>query len=188
MVAVGRTRHFLIAVVVIASACDSGGIDRGRPLRNAQDVAENSTAAAGCHSAILGNADARWRQRSTVVGNLGFYGPNRDFRQALRSGKGGDLITKMPVIIEGNSGATVWVPRVERDRVALLFGPIPTGDVYRIEDGHAKVRFKPCTGRKRTGWVGGLVLHDRRPVALKVRLAGANQIHTVVLGRLPANT
>ena len=177
----------LLAVMIMASACvGPQEIDNGPPARNAKDGAKESTAVvAECHSAILGNADARWRQRSTVIGNLGFYGPARDFRLAHRSGKGGDLITKMPVIIEGNSGATVWVPRGERDRVALLFGAIPTGDLYRIEDGHAKVRFKPCTDRERTGWVGGLVLHDRRPIALKVRLVGANQTHTVVLGRLP---
>jgi hypothetical protein len=140
---------------------------------------------ARCDTAILGNADRRWRKRSTVVGNLGFYGPGRDFRSAERSGEGGDLVTKMPVVMEGKSGARVWVPREVRDRVALLYGPIPALDVYRVDDGHAAVRFEPCTDRKRTGWPGGLVLRNRRPLALKVRLEGADRPHTVTLGRLP---
>lgn len=177
----------LLAGALVASACN-GAPDKesGRPPDTDEVAEPPAVGVAGCGSATLGNADRRWRERSTVVGNAGFYGPGRDFGSAHRSGNGGDLITKMPVIIEGDSGATIWVPREERDRVAMLFGKIPASEPYEIRDGYAQVRFEPCTDRERTGFVGGLVLRDRRPVALKVRLEGTEQIHTVTMGRLPA--
>ena len=106
----------------------------------------------------------------------------RDFASAQRSSGGGDLITKMPVIIEGESGATVSVPRDERDRVALLFGRIPGREPFQVEDGYAEVRFEPCADRQRTGFVGGLVIRDRPPVVLQVRLQGTDHVEAVTIG------
>lgn len=185
---------FLLAVVfVVAPACEAsrdGSTDSARPTP-AHSNQRSTVVVARCDSAIVGNADPRWRENSTVVGNLGFYGTGRDFRDsAQRSGKEGDLVTKLPVIIEGLSGATVWVPRTEQDRVALLFGHTPTrgeDDEYRIEDGYAKVRFEPCADKRRTGWPGGFVLKDRENIVVKVRLDGANRVTIVTLGRLPAS-
>jgi hypothetical protein len=176
----------LLAAALVASACSSAREgNRGRPMPDA-DVAEGwGVSVARCDSAVSGNADRRWRERSTVVGNVGFYGPGRDFRSAQRSDGGGDLITKMPVIIQGDAGATVWIPRDERDRVALLFGKIAASEPYEIRDGYVQVRFEPCTDRERTGFVGGLVLRDRRPVDLKVLLEGKEQRHTVTMGTWP---
>ena len=175
----------LLTGALVASAC-TGAPDgeSGRPpSASPEEVAGvSAVGVARCDSAILGNADKRWRQRSTIVGNVGFYGPGRDFASAQPSGNSGDLITKMPVIIEGDSGTTVWVPREERDRVALLFGKIPGGDPYEIGDGYAEVRFEPCADRERTGFVGGLVIRDRRPVALRVRLEGTGEVETVPVG------
>lgn len=183
----GRKRLLLAVAVLLGSACDAPSDEgAGGPPKNANEVAERAIAGvARCDSAIAGNADPRWRQRATIVGNLGFYGPGRDFDLAYRHDKGGDLVSKLPVIIEGSSGATVWVPREERNRVALLFGKIRASEPYTIEDGHAQVRFEPCNGRKRTGFVGGLILRDRQKVAFRVRLNGAEQTETVTLGRLP---
>jgi hypothetical protein len=180
------TRAVLLAAALVASAC-TGTPDEGtkRPPGDAAEVKQQPTVnVAQCDSAIEGNADSRWRERSTVVGNVGFYGPGRDFRAALDTR--GDLITKMPIIIEGDSGAIVWIPRQERDRVALLFGKIRHKGPYEIGDGYARVRFEPCTDRERTGFVGGLVLRDRQPVTLKVRLQGTHRMRSVRLGRLPA--
>ena len=183
----GRKRLLLAGAVLLASACDAPSDDRagGSPKSAAEIVERASAGVARCDSAIEGTADPRWRQRSTVVGNLGFYGPGRDFDLAYRHDKGGDLVSKLPVIIEGSSGATVWVPREERDRVALFFGKIRAGEPYTIEDGHAQVRFEPCNGRKRTGFVGGLILRDRQKVALRVRLNGAEQTETITVGMPP---
>lgn len=182
------TRALLLAAALVGWACsDSPDEGVAPPPPDADEVAEQATkGVARCDSAILGNADSRWRERSTVVGYVGFYGPGRDFKTAYRHDKGGDFVTKMPVIIEGNSGATVWVAREARHRVALLFGKIPASEPYEIEDGYSQVRFEPCTARERTGFVGGLVLRDRHPVALNVRLDGADGTQTVTLGRLPA--
>jgi hypothetical protein len=194
MIGLRVSSGFLLAVVfVVAPACEAsrdGKSDSARPTPAHSDQ-RSTVAVARCGLAIVGNADPRWRENSTVVGNLGFYGPGRDFRDsAQRSGKEGDLVTKLPVIIEGLSGATVWVPRTERNRVALLFGHTPTqgeGDGYLIEDGYAKVRFEPCADKRRTGWPGGFVLKDQEEIVVKVRLDGANRVTIVTLGRLPAS-
>ena len=177
----------LAGAVLLASACDAPLDERaGGPPQSATEVAEPAGAGvARCDSAIEGTADPRWRKRSTVVGYLGFYGPGRDFDVAYRHDKGGNLVSKLPVIIEGSSGATVWVPHEERSRVALFFGKIRASEPYTLEDGHAKVRFEPCYARKRTGFVGGLILRDRQEVALRVRLHGAEQTETITVGRLP---
>ena len=182
------TGSVLLAAALVASACNGAADEVGQRRLGAADQVKQQTTVnvARCDSAVGGSADRRWRERSTVVGNVGFYGPGRDFRTAQRTAKGGDLMTKMPVIIQGDLGATVWVPRGERDRVALLFGKSPGPDPNEIRDGNTKVRFEPCTDRERTGFVGGLALRDRQPVALRVRLQGTHRIHTVTLGRLPA--
>jgi hypothetical protein len=189
MAVTGGMRASLLGVVVlVASSCEasSNRTSQSTPQDGHPVVETAAVGAARCSSAIQGNADSGWRQRSTVVGNLGFYGPGRDFDLAYRHEEGGDLVLKLPIIIEGNSGATVWVPREERHRVALLFGKIEAKEPYSIDEGYARVRFEPCKNRKRTGFVGGLVLRDRRQVVLRVRVHGRGQTDSVTLGRLPA--
>lgn len=193
MIRAGVPRTLLLAAVVsIAPAYEASRNERGD--RESQVQHENNEPSvvpvAGCESAIVGNADPRWRERSTVVRDLGFYGPGRDFRKSAHRFdiKGADLVTKLPVIIEGTSAATVWVPRDELDQVALHFGDgvAPSADdSYRVEDGHPKIRFEPCVDKKRTGWPGGLILFDRREIVLRVQMDGASRPATVTLGRLP---
>ena len=184
----GMSAFVLGVVVLVASACDASSTEASQrsPQIDHPGVETAAVGAARCSSAIQRNADSGWRQRSTVVGNLGFYGPGRDFDLAYRHEEGGDLVLKLPIVIEGNSGATVWVPREERDRLALLFGKIQASEPYSIDDGYARVRFEPCRNRKRTGFVGGLVLRDRRQVVLNVRLHGTEQTNSVTLGKLLA--
>ena len=184
---VGAVTTGVLLAGALVAACNSAPEPQSRrPPPDTREVEKvSAVGVAGCRSAIHGEADRRWRERSTVVGNVGFYGPGRDFASAQRSGDSGDLVTKMPVIIEGDSGATIQVPREERDRVALVFGKIPGSEPYEISDGFARVRFEPCSNRARTGFVGGLVLRDRRTVALEVRLEGTEQVQTVILGGTP---
>ncbi len=136
-----KSGFLLVAVILVATACETSreeGTDRMRQSRDGKDGLARM-AIAGCESAIVGNADRRWREKSTIVGNLGFYGPGRDFKKsAQRAKKDGDLVTKLPVIIEGSSGATVSVPRDERHRMSLLFGDFSAGEGERVEDGDCR--------------------------------------------------
>jgi hypothetical protein len=118
------------------------------------------------------------------VGNFGFDVTN--FRNsAWRPHKGADLQFKLPVTIEGHSGATVWIPRRQRGRVALILSDVPRrgpGNSYRVEDGHQRVRFEPCADKNWSAWVAGLALADRRESVLKVKVDGAPRPTRVTLG------
>jgi hypothetical protein len=92
---------------------------------------------------------------------------------------------KLPVIIEGHSEATAWIPLGDRDRVALTLADVPRrgpGNSYRVEDGHLGVRFEPCTDQEWTIWTAGLALADRREIVLMVKVEGAQQPERVLMG------
>jgi hypothetical protein len=128
--------------------------------------------------------DPSWREESTVVGNFGFNMTASDF-VAFRPHERADLQFKLPVIIEGRSEAVVWVPRHERERVALILADVPRlgpGNSYRIEDGHQAVRFQPCVDKEWSAWTAGLALAVRREIVLYVKEDGGSQPTRVILG------
>jgi hypothetical protein len=119
-----------------------------------------------------------------MVGDFGFYVTQEDF-SAFRPHERADLQFKLPVIIEGHFAATVWIPRPERDRAALVLADVPRrgpGNSYRIEDGHHTVRFEPCLDKDWSSWTAGLALADRREIRLNVQVDGARRPTTVTLG------
>jgi hypothetical protein len=138
----------------------------------------------GCEDAVT-PVDPRWRSRSTVVGPFGWYGDGRDFRVgAVERPASHDLVTKVPAIVEGRRAVRVSVPPGERDRVGLVYGPKLQST---FPDGVPAITFQPCREEARTAWAGGLVLRDRRPVTLDVRLQGTHLDIPVVVGRPPTS-
>ena len=118
------------------------------------------------------------------MGDFGFNLTASDF-SGFRRHKRADIEVKLPVTIEGHSGATVWIPRHERDRVALLLANVPRrgpGNSYRIEDGHQRIRFEPCADKRWSAWTAGLALADTRKIVLKVKVDGAPRPTRVTLG------
>lgn len=184
----GRTL-LLAVVVLLAPACDpplGEEVDQDRRAGSESEGLPNAFTW-GCEHAIPSDVNAldpRWRQEATVVGNLGFNLTAGDF-SGFRRHKRADIEAKLPVTIDGHSGATVWVPPQERDRVALILANVPRrgpGNSYRIEDGHQGVRFEPCVGKKWTAWTAGLALADRKEIVLKVDIDGARDPTRVTLG------
>jgi hypothetical protein len=117
------------------------------------------------------------------VGDFGFNVTEEDF-SAFRPHERADLQFKLPVTIEGHSGATVWIPEHARARVALILADVPRrgpGNSYRIEDGHPAVRFEPCPDKSWSSWTAGLALADRREIVLNVEVDGARPT-SVTLG------
>jgi hypothetical protein len=177
-------RTMLAAGIVMASACDAsvGGGD-GR----ADFAVPSPVVLWGCEERIpskVETLDPRWRQESTVVGDFGFNVTDSDF-QAFRPHERADLQFKLPVTIEGDSGATVWIPLHEQERVGLILADVPRrgpGNSYRIEDGHQAVRFEPCVDKKWSAWTAGLALADRREIVLNVQLDGVRRPTPVTLG------
>jgi hypothetical protein len=134
----------------------------------------------GCAKAALGEADPKWRRRSTSAWNLGLYGPGRDFRTAQRD-RNQALVVKLPVIIGGVQSYTVVVPEGEIGNVGLAYG---FSQARRVRQADTALTFRPCATRRNTGWPGGLLLKDRDPVQLEV-LDQSGQATTLRIGRLP---
>lgn len=139
-------------------------------------------AIATCEEAGLGTPPAGWKPDATSVGGFGLIGPGRDFRsEGLRELKNGQYLTKLPAIAKGSAPVRVTVPPRLSRRVGLDFGDFWTEE--RVRDANQEVLFRPCKGRRRTGWPGGLILKDRRPIRLTVRIAGDDRLHTLSVGR-----
>ena len=178
----------LVAVVLIAPACDQsdGRSDQNRPAR-AEREGPSNLVIWGCDHAIPKldeHLDPRWREEATVVGDFGFNLTAGDF-SGFRRHKRADIEVKLPVTIEGHSGATVWVPRHEQDRVALILANVPRrgpANSYRVEDGHQGIRFEPCANKEWSAWTAGLALADRKEIVLKVKVDGARHPVRVTLG------
>lgn len=190
MIPTGVARTVLLAaIVLIAPACDESTgkrSDQNRPAHDQRDEPSN-VVIWGCAQAIPElneHLDPRWRQEATVVGDFGFgltAGNFSGFRRHQRA----DIEVKLPVIIEGHSGATVWIPRGERDRVGLILADVPRrgpGNSYRVEDGHPAVRFEPCADKEWSAWTAGLALADRREIVLMMKLDDAGPSVRVPLG------
>jgi hypothetical protein len=190
MIPTGVARTVLVAaIVLIAAGCDEftgKGSDQNRPAHGRHDE-PSSVVMWGCGHAIPElneHLDPRWRQGATVVGDFGFGLTAGDF-SGFRRDQRADIEVKLPVIIEGHSGATVWIPRWERDRVGLILADVPRrgpANSYRVEDGHPAVRFEPCADKEWSAWTSGLALADRREIFLMVKLDDEGPSVRVPLG------
>jgi hypothetical protein len=128
-----------------------------------------------CSTATLGAGSAAWRDESTHVGRLGFFGDERDFRTATGPSRGRWMfVVKTPLIVEGSRPVTVAIAPADRQRAALAFRVGGSLGAY------AELRFVPCGGRARTAWPGGFFLKDRQPVQVLVREHDGTRSHLVV--------
>ena len=161
-----------IALSVVAAGCGGESEDESTDV---PDVGQGSVVAR-CEHAALGNGDPDWRDRSLVVGPLGFLVDGRDFRSAQKIARssfqashqlpssGPILGTKVPVVVEGTKPVGVSIAPADRARAGL---------VLAIQGGpYAEVRFVPCRDHARTGWPAGWVLRDREPVRVTVKEPG----------------
>lgn len=124
---------------------------------------------------FIGSATARWRRQASSAGPFGLSGSGRDFRRGALSADG-LYRTKTPAIVEGHRAVELIVPASERDQMG--FDLVSRGGPY------ARVKFVPCSDKPRTIWAAGLVLRDRSPVVLDVRVAGVS-VGAIHIGRLP---
>jgi hypothetical protein len=85
----------------------------------------------------------------------------------------GDLVNKMPLLVEGEAPVTVSVPWVLRERVFLYYGRLEGRDgkpthSFAGSPGTSETKFEPCAGKPRTVWGGGLRVKGTTPVRLLV--------------------
>lgn len=151
----------LLLVVGVLMSCGSDEDDSQR-LR---------AAVASCEEAMAGSSGPSWRRDATTAGPFGFFGAGRRFRgPVMRELDNGQFLTKVPVIVDGKRPVVLRVPEDELGRVGLDYGDLRTEEA--IEDAPTEVTFRPCRDRPRTGWPGGLLLQDRRPITVLVKVAG----------------
>lgn len=135
---------------------------------------------ATCNHAASNDTDPNWRRRATTAWQFGLYGPGRNFERAQRT-RHGELVTKVPIIVEGTETFVLQVPRAKLGKVGLLYGP--AGWRNRLSRAATQITFEPCLHRARTGWPGGLLIKSRKATTLRVeRLSG--EVARIRVGRM----
>lgn len=140
---------------------------------------------APCSRVVAGHGSADWRSESVVAGPVGV--PRRPLRQMSEVGNG-DLVSKMPLLVEGHSPVTVSVPPRLRSRVHLYYGNVldrhghPTTSIAGAP-GYSETEFRPCEDRPRTIWPGGIRIRGRAPVRLLVSSETSAAVIPLRLGR-----
>lgn len=175
------TRRVPAAVpVLLAVFAGCGGSAVSEPV--AAQSAASPNEVASCGEAGLGAPPKSWKDDASVAGPFGLFGPARDFHdhRTVIKHRNGQFGAKLPAIIEGSSEVTLTVPAPFSRRVGLDFGDLRTAS--RVKDANSEVTFKPCKDQSRTGWPGGLVLKDRRPIELTVHIEGEDQVRTLAVG------
>jgi hypothetical protein len=169
-----------IAAMALPAVC-------GAALTPAQD----RTQVADCEHGpvIVGSGQADWRRESVAAGPLGVA--RHPLSQMSATGDG-QLVAKMPVLVEGHREVRLSVPPREQDRVFLYFGWFENAAGQKTTTmtgapGFSEVSFQPCADRPRTIWPGGIRIRGRRPVHLVVTVAAPPRAYpralTLPLGR-----
>jgi hypothetical protein len=156
------------ALIVVGVLALAGGGSAG--------AAVDRTQVADCGGPVtIGSGPRDWPEGAELAGPLGVF--ERPLR-AMSETRNGQLITKMPVVVDRGPAATLGVPRRLRHRVFLYYGRMvdrngePTTRIG-ASPGFSEVRFEPCADRRRTAWPGGIRVIGRAPVRLLVRVEGA---------------
>lgn len=137
---------------------------------------------------MIGSGKAGWRQESLSAGPLGIRRqPLRDMTP-YRKQEPNVLVTKAPILIEGEDPVRLTVPPRLAHRVFLYYGFHAGPDGKRSTSfygypGSSEIEFQPCTDKPRTVWPGGIRVKGRKPVRLNVTVAGQLDPLQLQLGR-----
>lgn len=169
----------LFTVAITLAGCETSD---PQPMAPQPETPSPTTSSprVGCEERVS-PVDPAWRQKSTVVGPFGLYGPGRDFRGIKRESPGFDYVVKIPVVIKGQGTVTLSVPAPERKRVSLIYRRAIFG-ARKVSKGDGSITFVPCEGSKLTAWAGGLILRDRGEIHLEVTIPGRGT-RTISVGR-----
>jgi hypothetical protein len=140
---------------------------------------------APCEKAMIGHGAADWRSESVVAGPVGVR--KHSLSQMSRLGNG-DLVTKMPILVEGREPETVTVsvPPERRGRVFLYYGSMRDRDgepttSFANTRGYDETEFQLCGNKPRTVWPGGVRVRGKGPVRLNV--STEDRSYVLQLGR-----
>lgn len=163
---VKRATGLSVAVAVLSGCGGSGkSADQTKPPGTSSRSVPIGTGSktVTCHSIVfIGSGRPDWRRLSYVAGPFGLARSAADLGKRQKDGL---FHTKDPVIVKRGRRAELWVPRAERHRVAITVAdPDPRAGPS------SRVVFVPCDSKPRTVWPAGLVLRDRAPITMQVRV------------------
>ena len=132
---------------------------------------------------MAGSGSPDWRRTSLDAGPIGVLEHPLSHMTRTRNGQ---LVAKMPALVEGHAPVTLSVPRRLRHRVFIYYGFHEGPDGRRSTGldgpGFSEVVFQPCADKPRTVWPGGIRVKGTRPVRLLVQTEGNSPL-PLVLGR-----
>jgi hypothetical protein len=137
---------------------------------------------------MIGSGKPGWRRESLSAGPLGIRRDPLSEMSPYSQRNPNVLVTKAPVLVEGDETVTLSVPARLGQRVFLYYGFHEGPDGKRSTSffgypGSSSIEFRPCTDRPRTVWPGGIRVKGRKPVQLNVAVAGEPEVRQLLLGR-----
>jgi hypothetical protein len=154
-------------------------------LETSTYAASGEANVATCDYAVIGHGPPDWKAQAVTAGPVGVF--RHPLRQMSKTANG-QLVAKMPILVEGHTPVTVSVPSQLRRRVFLYYGRVldqdghPTTTIVGAA-GYEETRFEPCPGRPRTPWPGGIRIKGTAPVHLTVRVEGQDERLQLRLGQ-----
>jgi hypothetical protein len=137
---------------------------------------------------MIGSSSPDWRRELLDAGPLGVRKQPLSEMSRYSPRRPGELLTKMPALVEGHDVVTLSVPPRLRHRVFLYYGYYegpggkPSTSFYD-SPGSAAIEFRPCADKPRTIWPGGIRVKGRQPVTLTVTVEGRSDPVPLRLGR-----
>jgi hypothetical protein len=168
-----RTSFIAGAAALIGAALVGCGGSESTPARDGSpaistEPAQNRPIVVGCEGITPTRG---WRHQTTSVANFALF-VKHVASQVNRLSNGNDLV-KAGAAVVGDRPVTLRVPPRLEGTVGLVYG---AGIRHHRgpEKAPTEVTFRPCRGRPRSGYVGGLIFRGAvRPITLRVRSAGS---------------
>jgi hypothetical protein len=171
----------LFAAMLVVAGCDVDNAEQSAAAPSAPDLPPAQIAS--CGEAGLGTppTQGEFGDEATFAGPLGLVGPGRKLRgPATVKRPDGSIAAKIGAVVVGARRVELSVPDEYAHRVALDYGDLRTAPTF--DKAHPTVIFKPCGGRKRTGFPGGLLFKTRKPFELEVRSVRTGRVWMLPLG------
>ena len=108
-----------------------------------------------------------WRRQTTSVGNFALFVKHLASQATELSN--GNVLVKAGAAVVGHQRVTLRVPNALRGTVGLVYGNASRGRGRRPETAPTEMTFRPCQGKPRSGYVGGLLFRGKaREIVLEV--------------------
>jgi hypothetical protein len=161
-----------IANLVLAIAACGGSDSAPRPKQTVPADGDNPNQSRSVTAGCEGITPRRgWRRQTTSVGNFALFVKHLA-SQASELSNGNQLV-KAGAAVVGRRRVTLRVPSALRGTVGLVHGNASRGRGRRPEAAPTQVTFRPCQGKPRSGYVGGLIFRSEpRGIVLDVLSSG----------------